>query len=189
MTLEKNPETVFCRCKTLILCWWHYIIAAGISQLPDSGSFISGGRHRRCRASPDYCIVMISFAKGKSSLFWSAGVIGKGMPPEAASRDVVDLSDWIGQHSRGKTQSIITWDVIWFAFLMRACMTDDKRNHWAMSFRIMSLSDSGVFRSFIASSTEIDKLSMIARTELIFLLNDLRSVQPSQFFQLLYTWW
>ena len=51
----------------------------------------------------------------------------------------------------------------------------------------MSLSDSGVFRSFIASSTEIDKLSMIARTELIFLLNDLRSVQPSQFFQLLYT--
>lgn len=46
----------------------------------------------------------------------------------------------------------------------------------------MSLSDSGVFRSFIASSTEIDKLSMIARTELIFLLNDLRSVQPSQFF-------
>lgn len=29
---------------------------------------------------------MISFAKGKSSLFWSAGVKGKGMPPEAASR-------------------------------------------------------------------------------------------------------
>ena len=38
-------------------------------------------------------IAWCTFAKVKSSLFWSAGVKGKGMPPEAASRDVVDLSD------------------------------------------------------------------------------------------------
>ena len=40
----------------------------------------------------------------------------------------------------------------------------------------MSLPDSGVFRSFIASSTETDKLSMIARTELFFLLRHHRTI-------------
>ena len=40
----------------------------------------------------------------------------------------------------------------------------------------MSLPDSGVFGSFIASSTETDKLSMIARTELFFLLRHHRTI-------------
>ena len=41
---------------------------------------------------------------------------------------------------------------------------------------MISLPDSGVFRSFIASSAETDKLSMIARTELFFLLRQHRTI-------------